>query len=170
MIDDLSTSILVFESKRQCVDCAAMALAENLQQIRTDKKLSQSRLAKLSGVSQQSISRLEAGLDQSSKHLPRIAAALGVPVASLDQSYLSTIPTGDWVDSLKAAIQMAAESGATLKQLRDVLDETFYSYLATHLRSRIGELSPEQQRSVEEAVDKIVGRTDSSETRGTRDT
>lgn len=45
---------------------------------RTQKKLSQEELAKLSGVSQGSIGHLESGLRQSSRRITAIANALGV--------------------------------------------------------------------------------------------
>jgi transcriptional regulator with XRE-family HTH domain len=64
-----------------------MAIKENLARIRRDKKMSQVKLAEISGVSQQSISRLENGVDLTSKHLPQLARALGVPVHELDDQY-----------------------------------------------------------------------------------
>lgn len=152
----MSTSILVFDSNGGSVKCGAMGLAENLKKIREDNDLSQARLAKLAGVSQQSISRLEAGKDLTSKYLPRIAAALRVPVSAIDPSYLSPIPDADWTAQLKGAILGAAESGATLQQLREVLDDAFHTYLAAHLRSRIDGLSPELRRSGVEVAEKIA--------------
>lgn len=64
-----------------------MSLAENLRRRRLAKKLSQAALSKAAGVSQQSISQLERGIDLTSKKLPAIAVALGCQLADLDESY-----------------------------------------------------------------------------------
>lgn len=64
-----------------------MALAQNLKRIRALRGLSQTRLAKAAGMSQQSISRLEKGTDLTTKMLPNLARALGVGVHELDPSY-----------------------------------------------------------------------------------
>lgn len=64
-----------------------MALKENLLRARTKAKLSQTKLAHLSGVSQQSISRLENGDDLTSRHLAQLARALNVHVSELDPDY-----------------------------------------------------------------------------------
>lgn len=69
-----------------------MSLAENLRRIREGKKLSQAALAKLANVSQQSISRLESGVDLTSKKLPSIAGALGCQLADLDEAYSRIAP------------------------------------------------------------------------------
>lgn len=87
-----------------------MTLAENLKRIRETKGLSQVRLANKAKVSQQLISRLEAGRDLTTKKLPQLASALGVLVTDLDPAYvvetpeiivtavpvLSWVPAGDW--------------------------------------------------------------------------
>lgn len=64
-----------------------MALKDNLKRIREKKHLSQSGLAKAASVSQQLISRLEAGLDLTTKRLPEIARALGVSAYELDENF-----------------------------------------------------------------------------------
>ena len=68
-----------------------MTLADNLKRIREEKGLSQAGLARASGVSQQSISRLETGRDQTSKYLPRLAAALGCAVEDLDDGFAGVV-------------------------------------------------------------------------------
>lgn len=87
-----------------------MTLAENLKRIRTAKGLSQQALADLARVSQQLISRLESGKDQTTKKLPMLANALLVTVTDLDPNYeteaeaasitlvrrLSWVSAGDW--------------------------------------------------------------------------
>lgn len=64
-----------------------MGIKENLRRIRKAKGFSQPRLAKESGVSQQLISRLENGIDLTSKRLPELARALGVPVSEIDENF-----------------------------------------------------------------------------------
>ena len=64
-----------------------MALKDNLSRIRQAAGLSQTALAKLAGVSQQMVSRVESGADLTTKKLPEIARALNVSVAELDESY-----------------------------------------------------------------------------------
>lgn len=64
-----------------------MSIAENLPRLRREKRLSQAGLAKLANVSQQLISRLESGTDQTSKKLPDLAKALGVSVYTIDEAY-----------------------------------------------------------------------------------
>ena len=60
-------------------------VAVRLREVRESKGLSQARLAKLSGVSQSYISRVEAGLlgTINLKHLEKLARALGVNAAVL---------------------------------------------------------------------------------------
>jgi transcriptional regulator with XRE-family HTH domain len=170
MPDDLSTSILVYYSRRRRVDSGTMTLAENLKRIRLGVPLSQAKLAKITGVSQQSISRLESGEDKTSKHLPKIAAALGVPVSTLDPTYLLASHADDWTILLKKAIKDAVDGGATLQQLFQVLDEAFHGSLSERLRSRISELSPEQIHSVAGAAEQIAGVKDTQNSSDSSDT
>lgn len=62
-------------------------LAENLRRIRREKRLSQGKLAEQSGVSQQLISQIENGVNTTTKELPKLAKALGVPVSDLDEQF-----------------------------------------------------------------------------------
>jgi transcriptional regulator with XRE-family HTH domain len=167
MQDELSTSILVYDSNSRRVDCRAMALADNLKKIRAEKGMSQQRLAKVAGVSQQLISRLEGGKDETSKHLPKLAAALGVSVGKLDPSYLVVLPSGDWSDHLRRAIKEAVEAEATLQELADVLSDAFHQAVADRLQLHMTELTPVQRRSVAGAADSIAGKKGSSEKSGT---
>jgi transcriptional regulator with XRE-family HTH domain len=64
-----------------------MSLAANLARARKNKGLSQTALAKMAQVSQQLISRLESGVDQTTKMLPQIARVLGVHVYDLDPNF-----------------------------------------------------------------------------------
>lgn len=83
-----------------------MALKDNLQRLRKEKKLSQPKLADLAGISQQLISRLENGKDLTTKRLPEIARALGVPVSDLDENFsdendipAAAVPLISWVSA-----------------------------------------------------------------------
>jgi transcriptional regulator with XRE-family HTH domain len=69
------------------ITVARMGIAENLVRLRTAANLSQTALAKKAKVSQQLISQLERGENTTTKNLPAIAGALGVPVSSIDPSY-----------------------------------------------------------------------------------
>lgn len=75
-------------------------LAENLIRIRTARKLSQSKLAKAAGVSQQLISQIENGENTTTKELPKLAKALQVGIADLDENFVPTASTDDEEDVL----------------------------------------------------------------------
>lgn len=61
-----------------------MTSAANLQAIRESKSLTQDTLAQMSGVSQQTISKIEKGHGNPTiETLGRLARALGVPVSDL---------------------------------------------------------------------------------------
>lgn len=78
-----------------------MTIASNLQRLRKEAKLSQTKLAKLSGVSQQLISQIETGENNSTKELPALAKALGVSIADIDENYADkTIPGLDSFSNL----------------------------------------------------------------------
>lgn len=62
-------------------------LSANLKRIRESKRLSQAKLAKESGVSQQLISQIESGKNTTTKELPKLANVLGVSVSDLDESF-----------------------------------------------------------------------------------
>jgi transcriptional regulator with XRE-family HTH domain len=62
-----------------------MALAENIKVRRSVLKMSQSELAKKSGVSQQLIGALESGKINSTRSLQQIASALHCEIRDLDQ-------------------------------------------------------------------------------------
>lgn len=74
-----------------------MTLADNLRRIREERGHSQAGLAKLARVSQQLISRLESGRDQTTKKLPALATALGVLVTELDPAYVVEVASPDIV-------------------------------------------------------------------------
>jgi transcriptional regulator with XRE-family HTH domain len=72
------------------------SIAENLKRLRSAAKFSQLALAEKAGVSQQLISQLEGSKNNSTKELPAIAQALGVPVHEIDEAYVTDaggIPT-----------------------------------------------------------------------------
>lgn len=62
-------------------------LAENLRRIRKEKRLSQGKLAQISGVSQQLISQIERGVNTTTKELPQLARALQVAASDLDENF-----------------------------------------------------------------------------------
>lgn len=64
-----------------------MGIPESLKRLREAAGLSQPALAKKAGVSQQLISQLENGKNATTKHLPKIARALGVTIREIDPSY-----------------------------------------------------------------------------------
>lgn len=66
---------------------AAMGIGQNLKRLRQAAKLSQARLAKKAGVSQQLISQIERGENASTTELPALAGALDVRVDAIDESY-----------------------------------------------------------------------------------
>lgn len=55
-----------------------MTISTRTKEMRTKKGLSQAALARLAGVSQGLIAQIESGLNQGSKHVTKIAQALGV--------------------------------------------------------------------------------------------
>lgn len=56
---------------------------------RLKRTWSQARLGKEAGISQPAVKKIEAGETKQSKHLPKIAQVLGIPLAKLDPSLLS---------------------------------------------------------------------------------
>ena len=93
-------------------------ISENLIRLRKLKRFSQVKLAEKSGVSQQLISQLETGKNQTTTELPAIASALGVAVHEIDEAYTpdeggiptATVPHLSWISA-----------GAMLRE--DIADE-----------------------------------------------
>ena len=63
--------------------CVVMRTGERIAERRLAKGLSQTQLAKLSGLSQATIGKLESGISSGSSHLHKIARALGTTPAYL---------------------------------------------------------------------------------------
>lgn len=81
-----------------------MDLKDNLKRFRKARRLSQPKLAEKADVSQQLISRLENGLDRTTKKLPEIARALEVSVYELDENFAGeesviSAPLISWVSA-----------------------------------------------------------------------
>lgn len=91
-----------------------MSIADNLPRLRKAKGLSQVALANKAGVSQQLISRLESGVDLTSKKLPELARALEVSVYEIDEAYTP--------DAIKDPIETDAEILAFLARITDLSD------------------------------------------------
>lgn len=62
-------------------------IAENVKRLREDLRMTQPELAKKAGVSQQLISQIEKGENDTTKKLPALARALGVSVTDIDGRY-----------------------------------------------------------------------------------
>lgn len=94
---------------KQTGNVRRMGIAENLIKLRTEAGLSQTRLAKLAGVSQQLISQLESDINASTKKLPAIAKVFGVPVAAIDPNFVEVngnaerVPFLSWPDMRQLA-------------------------------------------------------------------
>lgn len=95
-----------------------MALAENLRRLRSDVGMTQVDLAKASGVSQQLISQIERGVNLTTKELPDIAAALGVPLTELDPRLADVLGNGEAID---VPLLSWISAGAMMRE--DVSDE-----------------------------------------------
>ncbi len=77
-----------------------------MKKIREARKISQSGLARAANVSQQLISRLESGLDLTTKKLPEIARSLNVSAYEIDENFspedtssIVTAPLISWVSA-----------------------------------------------------------------------
>lgn len=82
-----STSKLVWNPTSALVSYVGMSIAENLKRIREMRGLSQPALAAKADVSQQLLSQIENGINTTTKKLPSIARALGVPMSELDPNF-----------------------------------------------------------------------------------
>lgn len=99
-----------------------MTIARNLPRLRKEKGMSQVELAKKAGVSQQLVSRLESGVDLTSKKLPELARALEVSVDELDRNYLPKSET--------APIRCPDEIKGVLERIVGLTDDNVTTLLA----------------------------------------
>lgn len=83
------------------------SIAENLKRLRKAAKLTQGRLAELSGVSQQLISQIERGENATTRELPALASALHVGVHEIDESFVA-------VDGDLNVLQVATDDDSKL--------------------------------------------------------
>lgn len=104
-----------------------MGIMENLPRIRKAKGFSQVKLAKEAGVSQQLISRLENGDDITSKKLPELARALGVPVHEIDENFT---PDREGA-AIRAPLLSWVSAGALVKPDISVIDLSETEWTAT---------------------------------------
>ncbi|WP_128723824.1 XRE family transcriptional regulator [Xylella fastidiosa] len=69
---------ILFDQNNECCKSSGMKLNERIAAAREHAKLSQEQLAKMAGISQQSIQKLESGKAKGSKKITEIAIACGV--------------------------------------------------------------------------------------------
>lgn len=91
-------------------------ISSKIRTLRAEALLSQGGLAAKAGVSQQLVSQLERGENTSTKHLPKLARALGVDVGDLDPAFKSKdapYPAGEAIDgdALVSVYDIAASAG-----------------------------------------------------------
>jgi transcriptional regulator with XRE-family HTH domain len=116
-------------------------LAINLRRARSEAKLSQAQLAKLSGVNQQYIGRIEKGQVDNPHYLPAVAAALGVLVSVLDPTYEDRNPASNpgsaatLANTYKVAEDMR-DSGVSHDEINGLI-QSFVS-LSARLESEFG--------------------------------
>lgn len=76
----------------------AMSIAQNVKRLRRQAGLSQVQLAAASGISQQLISQIEAGRNNTTKHLPALAKALGCKLTDIDPSLMDVVSDDPYPD------------------------------------------------------------------------
>lgn len=103
-----------------------MGIPENLKALRMKAGLSQQSLAAKSHVSQQLISQLERGINVSSKHVPKLARALGVRRKDIDESF-------DDDETGTTAVPLLAWVSAGAMRRDDVADEALGTIRVTDL-------------------------------------
>ncbi|WP_374831085.1 helix-turn-helix domain-containing protein [Paenochrobactrum pullorum] len=114
-----------------------MSIAENLKRLREAKKFSQGSLASASGVSQQLISQLERGINQSTKNLPKLAEALGVSVSEIDPSFGSVESANDILTRVKlSAVRVVGTVEAGTFREVDEFDQSDFEELSLPIDSR----------------------------------
>lgn len=92
-------------------------LSENLKRIRESKGLSQAKLARTSGVSQQLISQIERGVNTTTKELPKLASALQVSVSDLDEHFEPVTANAEEEDILARYRQAPPRRKALVREL-----------------------------------------------------
>jgi len=97
-------------------------IAENLRRLRKTRKLTQVELADKAGVSQQLISQIESGKNQTTKELPVLAQALGVGVHEIDPAYM---PDGEGIPTITVPLISWVSAGSMMRD--DVVDEALGS-------------------------------------------
>jgi transcriptional regulator with XRE-family HTH domain len=114
-----------------------MSIGQNLKRLRKLAKLSQDGLALKAGISQQLISQLETGSNDTTKALPRLAQALGVAVGAIDPNYSIETETMDELTQIWEKLD-APRRGLLVKQAR-LLEETELSQGASTGSKATGE-------------------------------
>ena len=101
--------------------------------------LTQVALAKLAGVSQQTITNIESGRNQSSTHLISIAEALGIPASYLNGSVESKLGGLSLVKMESVLERSKIDTKALVRAMIDVEDAMLYldEPLSTELKVKI---------------------------------
>ncbi|WP_191569086.1 helix-turn-helix transcriptional regulator [Paracoccus yeei] len=79
-----------------------MSIAENVRKFRRAAKLSQAQLAERAGVTQQLVSQIERGENDTTKHLADIARALEISLVDLDPSIRDVTPAADYAERIES--------------------------------------------------------------------
>ncbi len=90
-----------------------MDISLKLKAFRTEASLSQHELARASGVSQQLISQIENGKNASTKHLHKLARALGKKLTDFDPGLTDVLPGAAFAqryENLDADAQLALQA------------------------------------------------------------
>lgn len=98
-----------------------LTLAERLTRLRGERSLTQTQLARLSGVRQGMISRIETGQSQSVKAVGKIAAALNVSVSWLQFGVLA--PSDDGQRLVEIFELLGAADRARLLAIAEALEK-----------------------------------------------
>lgn len=103
-------------------------IGENLKMLRKAKRLSQVTLAEKAGVSQQLISQIERGENQTTRELPVLAQALGVGVYEIDPAYT---PDAEGVPTISVPYVSWVSAGGLMRE--DIADEALGTIRAADL-------------------------------------
>lgn len=94
---------------------------EKFRAARAAAKLSQTKLAKAAGVSQQLITEIEAGRTRSTKSIYKLAKALNMKAHELDDDIPA--PSAEWEETMNEVTELAPEDQEyALRNLREFIN------------------------------------------------